>query len=430
MVASSIDAWHLTPPSSPPTTPNIPALAPTIGNTTTERPPSEDAPAGPGAGYDGPPIPESANWETHPLAADEDSTPVGKSRGGGEEVTKGGHVVGATVGDAEQDPDGGGTARHGQPSPGAAAAAATVTGSGGAEAVGVQTSPHYGGLCKMLLLKAARQLIEQRSTRNATSTAAAAGGASHSGQAETAQANSKASIDQHTDQTSEASASRRGGKAAVGELMPPGTIRFMSERLQLLGFLAQDEEWWEEEGSYFYAATVALLIPILGDYALIDDESRKLLGERCGALMNAVELLGKMSAWTTSPTNPRMDQAKVKAITKEQRGIKTAHCVARDLVRLIGNACYRNKANQAMVLKMGGVQLLLSRFVVDDNNPYIREWATTAISTLTEDNAEVQALIASIESSPSGVVTNEELEKDGMEVVLDPVSGKLQAKRK
>ena len=360
------------------------------------------------------------------------------------------------MGDAEQDLDGGGTAQQGQPSTGAAAAAAaTVTGSGGAEAVGVQTSPHYGGLCKMLLLKAARQLIEQRSTRNATSaaaaatasTAAAAGGASHSGQPGTAQVSSKASSttpsippiaeqqqqqqqQQHTDQTSEANASKRGGKAAVGELMPPGTIRFMSERLQLLGFLAQDEEWWEEEGSYFYAATVALLIPILGDYALVDDESRKLLGERCGALMNAVELLGKMSAWTTSPTNPRMDQAKVKAITKEQRGIKTAHCVARDLVRLIGNACYRNKANQAMVLKMGGVQLLLSRFVVDDNNPYIREWATTAISTMTEDNAEVQALIASIESSPSGVVTNEELEKDGMEVVLDPVSGKLQAKRK
>ena len=56
--------------------------------------------------------------------------------------------------------------------------------------------------------------------------------------------------------------------------------------------------------------------------------------------------------------------------------------------------------------------------------------ATTAISTMTENNSEVQALISSIESSPSGVVTNEELEKDGMEVVLDPVSGKLQAKKK
>lgn len=83
-----------------------------------------------------------------------------------------------------------------------------------------------------------------------------------------------------------------------------------------------------------------------------------------------------------------------------------------------------------MVLKMGGVQLLLSRFALDDNNPYVREWATTAISTLTENNSEVQALIASIESNPTGVVTNEQLEKDGMEVVLDPVSGKLQAKRK
>jgi len=317
-------------------------------------------------------------------------------------------------------------------------------GGGGVKLNSKESSPHYGGLCKVLLLKAARQLIEQRSARATPSaTTAAKGGAAGSKPAKTKASTLQTSMSPINETATSASsptqqkaggeaaeAGAHGGKAAVGELVPPGTIRFMSERLQLLGFLAQDEEWWEEEDSYFYAATVALLIPILGDYALVSNDSRKLLGERCGALMNAVELLGKMSSWSTSPTNPKMDQAKVKAITKEQRGIKTAYCVARDLVRLIGNACYKNKPNQDMVLKMGGVQLLLSRFALDDNNPYVREWATTAISTLTENNSEVQALIASIESNPTGVVTNEQLEKDGMEVVLDPVSGKLQAKRK
>jgi hypothetical protein len=53
-----------------------------------------------------------------------------------------------------------------------------------------------------------------------------------------------------------------------------------------------------------------------------------------------------------------------------------------------------------------------------------------AINTLTKNNKEVQALINSIEANPTGVVTDQELEQHGMEVVLDPISGKLQAKKK
>ena len=106
------------------------------------------------------------------------------------------------------------------------------------------------------------------------------------------------------------------------------------------------------------------------------------------------------------------------------------HPCRRDLVRLIGNACHNNKTNQSTVMEMGGVQVILSRFVLDENNPYIREWAVGAVNTLTKNNPEVQALINSIETNPTGVVTDQELEKHGMEVVLDPVSGKLQAKKK
>jgi hypothetical protein len=28
------------------------------------------------------------------------------------------------------------------------------------------------------------------------------------------------------------------------ELIPPATARFFAERIHLLGYLAQDEEWW------------------------------------------------------------------------------------------------------------------------------------------------------------------------------------------
>ncbi|XP_065332799.1 ataxin-10 [Cloeon dipterum] len=66
------------------------------------------------------------------------------------------------------------------------------------------------------------------------------------------------------------------------------------------------------------------------------------------------------------------------------------------LVRLIGNLCYRNKINQDKVRDMEGVPLLLNCSRLDACNPFITQWVVLAIRNICEGNAENQALIASL----------------------------------
>jgi hypothetical protein len=46
--------------------------------------------------------------------------------------------------------------------------------------------------------------------------------------------------------------------------------------------------------------------------------------------------------------------------------------VARDVVRLIANTCFRHTRNQDDFCASGALPLLLERYVHDDLNPYIR----------------------------------------------------------
>jgi ataxin-10 len=71
--------------------------------------------------------------------------------------------------------------------------------------------------------------------------------------------------------------------------------------------------------------------------------------------------------------------------------------VKRDLVRLIGNLCYKNEPNQHLVREKEGIPAILSTCNIDDLNPFIRECAVFAIRNLCEGNIENQALISQLE---------------------------------
>ncbi|KAE8613127.1 hypothetical protein XENTR_v10007582 [Xenopus tropicalis] len=67
------------------------------------------------------------------------------------------------------------------------------------------------------------------------------------------------------------------------------------------------------------------------------------------------------------------------------------------LIRLIGNLCYQNKENQEKVYQLDGIALILDNCSIDDNNPFLNQWAVFAIRNLTENNDKNQELIASME---------------------------------
>ncbi|XP_023774846.1 ataxin-10 isoform X1 [Cyanistes caeruleus] len=84
------------------------------------------------------------------------------------------------------------------------------------------------------------------------------------------------------------------------------------------------------------------------------------------------------------------------------------------LIRLIGNLCYKNKENQEKVYDLDGISLILDNCSIDDNNPFVSQWAIYAIRNLTEQNEQNQALIAQMEQK--GLADSSALERMGLEI--------------
>ncbi|XP_071407599.1 ataxin-10 isoform X2 [Pithys albifrons albifrons] len=84
------------------------------------------------------------------------------------------------------------------------------------------------------------------------------------------------------------------------------------------------------------------------------------------------------------------------------------------LIRLIGNLCYRNKANQDKVFELDAIPLILDNCSIDDNNPFVSQWAVLAIRNVTEQNERNQALIAGLEDQ--GLAQSSALHSLGLEM--------------
>ncbi|CAN2387207.1 Spinocerebellar ataxia type 10 protein domain [Pristimantis euphronides] len=84
------------------------------------------------------------------------------------------------------------------------------------------------------------------------------------------------------------------------------------------------------------------------------------------------------------------------------------------LIRLIANLCYRNRENQDKISQLDGIPLILDNCSIDDNNPFLNQWAIYAIRNLTEHNEKNQELIASMERQ--GLADTSVLEHMGLHV--------------
>eukprot|EP00850_Spirogloea_muscicola_P009561 SM000054S18047 [mRNA] locus=s54:185627:186923:+ [translate_table: standard] len=92
------------------------------------------------------------------------------------------------------------------------------------------------------------------------------------------------------------------------------------------------------------------------------------------------------------------------------------------LVAVICNAVYRRPSCQDEVRRRGKLLLVLQQCVVDDRNPWLREWGLFAMRNLLEGSeanaCEVSALTF------QGVADNPQLRELGWEVQLEPATGK------
>ena len=90
----------------------------------------------------------------------------------------------------------------------------------------------------------------------------------------------------------------------------------------------------------------------------------------------------------------------------------------RDIVAVIGNCLYRRKNVQDEVRKKNCIFLLLQQCVLDDDNPFLREWGIWCASNLLQGNDDNKQIVADMEMQ--GTVEVPELAKLGLQVKIDP----------
>ncbi|KAG8861461.1 hypothetical protein FRB96_002910 [Tulasnella sp. 330] len=70
--------------------------------------------------------------------------------------------------------------------------------------------------------------------------------------------------------------------------------------------------------------------------------------------------------------------------------------IKRDLVRLLGILCHKDRATQDSIREDGGIPLIMNMCVIDERNPYLREHALFTLRNLLQDNPENKKLVDEI----------------------------------
>ncbi|XP_060072751.1 ataxin-10-like [Ylistrum balloti] len=68
----------------------------------------------------------------------------------------------------------------------------------------------------------------------------------------------------------------------------------------------------------------------------------------------------------------------------------------KDLVRLIGNMCFRHQRNQEQAATLNALPLILDQTNIDKKNPYITQWAILAVRNLCEGSPQNKQVLAGL----------------------------------
>ncbi|KAL3632250.1 hypothetical protein CASFOL_025234 [Castilleja foliolosa] len=90
----------------------------------------------------------------------------------------------------------------------------------------------------------------------------------------------------------------------------------------------------------------------------------------------------------------------------------------RDIVAVLGNCSYRKKRVQDEIRERNGILVLLQQCVIDEDNPFLREWGVWSMRNILEGNMENQQLVADLELQNS--VNSPEIAGMGLRVEINP----------
>lgn len=94
------------------------------------------------------------------------------------------------------------------------------------------------------------------------------------------------------------------------------------------------------------------------------------------------------------------------------------------LVRIIANMSFECPEVQDLVRERGGLHLVLNHFLIDENNPFLREWSILAVRNLTDNNIQNQEVISQLQIIDVPQNVKEDLNTIGFELKFNP-NGKI-----
>ncbi|KAL0913935.1 hypothetical protein M5K25_017429 [Dendrobium thyrsiflorum] len=165
---------------------------------------------------------------------------------------------------------------------------------------------------------------------------------------------------------------------------------------------------------------------ILRDACAWEDPSLASLEAPVDSLLSAglVELVLGFLQELEPPSIVRRSMANTggEAVITEAKKVCPYRGFRRDLVSVIGNCLHGRKQVQDEIRKRNGIPLLLQQCVVDDDNPFLREWGLLTARNLLEGNLENQQYI--VELQLQDTVNTPEISGLGLKVEVDKNTGR------
>jgi len=93
------------------------------------------------------------------------------------------------------------------------------------------------------------------------------------------------------------------------------------------------------------------------------------------------------------------------------------------LMKVLANLVYHHRESQDAVREAGGLADILNHCIMHPAYPLMREWGVLATRNVTEGNLENQEWIKKLK--PQKVLPSKDLEKQGLKVVYDELTGKF-----
>ncbi|KAJ8931640.1 hypothetical protein NQ314_015434 [Rhamnusium bicolor] len=162
---------------------------------------------------------------------------------------------------------------------------------------------------------------------------------------------------------------------------------------------------------------LSLILEIISSLSSDENYRQKLQSNKdilinSGVILINIHRLGKVCNNCFTPVQ-KLSEFKVNSKLKE---IATFGFKA-DLVRLIGNLCWKNRELQNLARTAELIPVILDCCNMDARNPFIMQWAILAVRNLCENNQENQKLIAGLYQE--GTVSSEILNEMGLTLHSD-----------